>query len=1179
MNMNSNTYQVFIEKISIETAYNFYTGKTYNKHERFCPFCGHQDCFSIFPSKTNNKVCLYKCHSCKKTSNVIGFLKELTQIKNTNDFCNKIIHDFNLDYYIDNYINDYQYRWIPAPPIPAPIISPPTPTPSINFWPTITDCINFKDTCWAYMDVYPYYDFSYYKEWCNYRGFSKSEELYENAVGILYSHSFLFPQPSKFKNAFQQSIYESIQKKQQLEIHNIGVPIQNIEDKLVAVQFLVLPKFLFENKKGKTLSKLFTRAEAGESAKGFTVFIGNHYDTFPFDYGKFIIVESVANALALSMIGLNTICIYTTGNIDLIPELKLKYNDVVLWLDRDAQIIKENERFSLQEQACRDYDVEGIYFDRNTSFWKDEKPSNYDINDLFNETICNSGSNNYFYIIQEYLQQAPFLSYYTENTIYEALTERLNTIHLILAPTGVGKTTTLIQKLQDEDRYNTIFTYTVKNAMFLKHQLEKYSCIVSNNTGLEDDGSYGDNITGFEIATIARLNYWGHSPYLFPCAPFLLNKNYFYIDEAHNLFNFYHFNYALCACYEKPIKSQKKVKSERYESVSLFSHNLEKHFDTTCTRENKYRQFGFMYEATNQTFHILESFAGHTVKEWIENKELYKHVIDTVFACELENQLNIDTMPNPDDVLKSKFTGSYFDFLKELLTKTLKPRITIEMPIYKETNEPLSYQEYIEEYKEIENKLRNEIIQKYTEQYKLPENVQPPAYLMGKIAKEIDKEQLKQNVQRELNKIIKFPQKAPWIPYFSGYNILPFLLLLENPRAINMLTATMSEKHIKLLKEISILKNYNLNIVKIPYIPVKYNVTILMLDKDLTNKQQAKLLELLDKQKAPPMLSVSYKKYNAKDVKTKLFSKILGENFLFYEDKYFSTRGDVENDKEQSPNTKNRNEAFHIITYSKASILEGYNMPFHEIAIIDAGIFIAKANMDLNTYASDTEKLYQYNMHANNEIKQIAGRLFRPLPEEEEQIQPNRTLISKKHIVLFLHNTEQLKHFRLDYEIINGQPTIIKETDTYSFASIDGERRIDTICEAILNAYERKEIINQKEIDNEIRQQEREQALFEKQQQQEEIWRNKASQLKEEGVSYIDAYKIMHASRYESLQRILKEMFSQGEEGKQQQQEAKWKAKALALKKEGFSYQEVYRKMNASRYESLQEILLEIFCM
>nr|MBP7022254.1 hypothetical protein [Planctomycetota bacterium] len=54
------------------------------------------------------------------TSNVIGFLKELTQIKNTNDFCNKIIHDFNLDYYIDNYINDYQYRWIPAPPIPAP---------------------------------------------------------------------------------------------------------------------------------------------------------------------------------------------------------------------------------------------------------------------------------------------------------------------------------------------------------------------------------------------------------------------------------------------------------------------------------------------------------------------------------------------------------------------------------------------------------------------------------------------------------------------------------------------------------------------------------------------------------------------------------------------------------------------------------------------------------------------------------------------------------------------------------------------------------------------------------------------------------------------------------------------------------------------------------------------------
>ena len=80
---------------------------------------------------------------------------------------------------------------------------------------------------------------------------------------------------------------------------------------------------------------------------------------------------------------------------------------------------------------------------------------------------------------------------------------------------------------------------------------------------------------------------------------------------------------------------------------------------------------------------------------------------------------------------------------------------------------------------------------------------------------------------------------------------------------------------------------------------MNYNI-LRYLDKELTNIQQAKLLELLDKKKRSADFVVFYKKYNAKDVKTKLFSEILGENFIFYEDKYFSTRGDIENDKECS---------------------------------------------------------------------------------------------------------------------------------------------------------------------------------------------------------------------------------------------------------------------------------------
>ncbi len=1050
-------YKIFIEKISIEKAYNFYTDCRYNKNKRICSFCKHKDCFSIYPSKVNNKVCLYKCHSCKKTSNVIGFLKDITKIKNTKDFCNRIIQDFNLKCYVDNYTKQtFKKTWIPAPQLSPSLVS--STSAPINFWPTINDCINFKNECQEKLsNIYPYSNNeSYFWKWCDYRGFTKANEYCDIAIDLLQSTSFfLFPQPCKYKNAFQQAINDSIHKHQQIQIHNIGIPIQNIDNELVAIQFLVLPQFFYKNKEGKTISKLFTGSEEIKNAKGFTIFRANHFDTFPFDYGKFIIVESIANAISLSMIGLNTICIYSTSNLDLIPELKLKY-DIVLWLNRDAQIVKGNDKFSLQEQACRDYDIEGIYWNKNVNFWNELKSDKYDTNDLFNETYSN-GNHLYPVVVQEYLEQVPFLSYSTENTIYKALTEEKNTIQLILAPTGVGKTMSIIQKLQKEERHNTIFAYTVRDTMHFKKQLRKYSWIISTNSGIAKNASYQNTISGYDITTIARLNYWGHSIYIYPCAPLLLDKHFIYLDNVHNLFKFYHFNHALCACYQKQAPTKLKVKMERHVAVYLFSHNIEKYFDNSCIREKKYRRFGFMNETIgNDSFKISKSFAGHTIQEWIENKELYKHVIDTVFACDLESQLNIENMPEPDNPKKSKFTNSYFDFLKELLTKTLKPRITIEMPIYKETNEPLSYKEYVEKYKEIENKLKNKIIDEYIKN--CSDNL--PRDIAEQMAN-IDYTKLKQNVQRELNKIIKFPRKAPWIPYFSGYNILPFLQLLEKPRAINMLTATMTEKHIKLLKEISILKNYKLNIVKIPYVPVKYNVTILMLNSALTNKQQAKLLELLDKQKAPPILSVSYKRYNANDVKTKLLSRIYGENFMFYEDKTFHQRPSID---DEDYTIKPKNTIFHIVTYSHASILEGYNMPFHEIAIVDAGLFIAKANMALNTNASETEKLYQHNVHASNEIKQIVGRLFRPFPEEQEKINPNKTLISKKHIVLFLHNAKQLKYFRLDDEIINDKPIIIKETDSYSFASTDEKQKINTICEAILNAYNKKTLLIRKKL-------------------------------------------------------------------------------------------------------------------
>ncbi len=105
------------------------------------------------------------------------------------------------------------------------------------------------------------------------------------------------------------------------------------------------------------------------------------------------------------------------------------------------------------------------------------------------------------------------------------------------------------------------------------------------------------------------------------------------------------------------------------------------------------------------------------------------------------------------------------------------------------------------------------------------------------------------------------------------------------------------------------------------------------------------------------------------------------------------------------------------------------------------------------------------------------------------------------------------------------------------------------------------------------------QDVFEKQQQKETKWKAKALALKKEGFSYSEVYRKMNASRYPKIKEILEEVYSQEKEEKQQQKEAKWKAKALALKKEDFSYREVYNKMNASRYPKIKEILQEVFDM
>ena len=87
-----------------------------------------------------------------------------------------------------------------------------------------------------------------------------------------------------------------------------------------------------------------------------------------------IIVESVSNAVCLAALGYRAVAIFSTSNIDLIPQIKAE--NKYLWLDRGAE--------NIQEKACKKNGVLGLWFHGT-------EDNGYDINNLFSDYLKGEG--------------------------------------------------------------------------------------------------------------------------------------------------------------------------------------------------------------------------------------------------------------------------------------------------------------------------------------------------------------------------------------------------------------------------------------------------------------------------------------------------------------------------------------------------------------------------------------------------------------------------------------------------------------------------------------------------------------------------------------------------------------------------------------------------------------------
>lgn len=869
-------------------------------------------------------------------------------------------------------------------------------------------------------------------------------------------------------------------------------PVYAEPEKLQTVQLLGFPKLV--DGKLKT-DKLFTRREnEQDSSKGYLPIFPNE----PFR-DEIFLVESVTNAVSLACLGLKAIVIFSVANTDLAKQLKNIYpqEKLVFWLDKGKpkEQLQKGVRTieEIQRQAMSRYNLPGI-------FWRENLPGGYDQNDLIREKNC---AEELFY----YLDQLPIAPPVAkkENEIEQAISYQEKNLNLILGGTGIGKTK-LIEKLGlfhiEQQEPMTIFTDTVQNATSISCDMnsEELALVISHG---QKEGDISKNQKQYNVSTYGYLGFKGHYPYIYAEAGHqntkkgLTTGKILYLDEFHQLFETSHIYYPLCACYVERQTDGGKY----YSRIEDFQHWQKYRFAYWPTRMdfNKFDYLGRILESGETEFtNKNKNFAGRPVTDY-QDPAMYQQINGTLFGIDIDTTIDA-TIP----IFEKDKKYTEYDYLDILLKKTCKARVICEFPILKSTKEPLTQKQV------------NDLFDQY--------------YQEGE-------EKATEKARAKVNSLVTFPKNCAYLPILTGYNLLPLIQCMTYGHTINAFTATLSDNQIKILQETVSLCGWTLTIKKIGMIPFKFNVDVLKKTERLDCSQQSKILDSLIEKNAPKSLWVIWKMSNAEQIhdNMKFLNPNRAKQVAFFKQKYYKG---IHLDLEYSSSSRESSEK-HIVTYAGAAILQGENMPNHQIAVIDCGIFIAKAGLELTIGATQEEVNRELMNFIQQEILQITGRVFRPFTYEWDTWDKT-TQVSKKKIVLLLHNLpENIKDFRLNQELIADYHEVTDSED-YRFFSLLPDTEIQSYSQAILDVFQDRIPINYKDVDA--------QRLVEKNKNREHL-----SHKQRNGLGN-DLKATREKKQIESL-----------------------KSRIAELKKQGMTWKAIYHKLNLTRKDQKTRDLLRLF--
>ena len=753
--------------------------------------------------------------------------------------------------------------------------------------------------------------------------------------------------------------------------------------------------------------------------KGFlTDATGKGYFFFDRQSEIVFIVEGIFKSVALSCLGYSSICTYGTNNVDYCLQIAKKLcpgKRLILLLDSGAE--------NIQKEAMAKHGAEGIFGEKN-------RPNNFGIDDLLAEN-----PEAFANVIESYIAQLPK----HVKHVAESLTKEKNVLNLVSSPTGSGKTHQIYQRIAEHvarEEKATLFTNTINSvdaamsefkAMGIRQHVAR---VVADSDTTETKKKRGNESNAEEIRQINATAYQsylglkGHTNEVYAKAGYeyfdkegnpkikegLTTTDFHYCDEFHQIFNAMRVEYPLCKMYVR-----KEYNGQVWHEPTDDYHNWQKWHICFYPKMKKFNRFEYPAEIQEESLYtnVVPKNIDVLGISWeiLNNPKSYKPVHGTLFAIDLPQREIKKELPQPSQEETSICKHFESGYLNAVLDYCYKPRILCQFPILISTGQPISQTDIDRMFNDFYSPELEKALQKHQDESKA-------------------KEEATKKARAKVNELIQVPKQVAYIPILTGYNTIPLLQIMRpspKGKVINAFSATLMPRHKEILHFVAKQIGWTINETLVTNAPIKFIVKANKIARDISLADHARLLAKLIETGFTKSLCVVFKKQNARTV-YKATSKMQKKVSFFYERDY------------ETAYLENKGDKCNIVTYHKANILENENMPEHNNAIIDCGIFLPIIALDLDINQTREEINAQMAELSSLLLTQILGRLLRDMEANALREKTDKPIISKKVITLTLHSLpKELAKFQPNESVIADYKEYV-ETNTFKLFGDDVEQ-------------------------------------------------------------------------------------------------------------------------------------------